>query len=258
MRGEKCETTRGRNCPREDRAQKSRQGIHRSTGQIFMAAKKTTPAKKITKRTPAKKLAKSSDRARLAGIADDATDEKIPRLTVDVRLRKNGKRGQPRKWDYDRLMAYVCDQISEGRLVIDIARKIGIKNSKIAEIADTTDTYRVMYSRARKEQASWFAQNISRVAEGRDRITMKERKTIAKLRKNSKKDLSLSLYANAREHNIIARNRLQVDAAKWYAKVTDPERFGDKSSVSLAGTPDGEAIGITLRFVDANGKEVTP
>lgn len=224
-----------------------------------MAAKKTTPAKKIGKKTPAKKKTlKSSDRARLAGIADDASDEKIPRLTVTVRMKQKGKVGNARKWDYDRLMAYVCDQLGEGRLVIDIARKIGIKNSKIADIADTTDTYRAMYSRARKKQAQWFAENINRVSEGRDRNTMKERKTIAKLRKRAKKDLSVSLYANAREHNIIARNRLQIDAAKWYAKVTDPERFGDKSSVSLGGTPDGEAIGITLRFVDANGKTVDP
>lgn len=231
----------------------SQHGTFLQTGQISMAAKKTTSSTKKAK-TVTKKHSSSSHRARVAGIADD--DEKVPNLTVTVKMRKKGKRGRPQKWDRDKLMAYVCEKMSNGGLVIQIARRIGITCSKIYDIADTTDTYRSMFARARKKQAAWFGENVNLVAAGQDRLTLKERKRIAKLRKG--KNLGDQMYANVRENGIYQRNRLQLDGAKWYAKVTDPERFGDKSSVALSGDETGAPIGITLRFVDGKGKDVTP
>jgi terminase small subunit-like protein len=215
-------------------------------------AKKPAITQKTKKATPKKT---ASSRSRAAGIALP-DDEKIPRLTVKVRMRVKGKRGNPRKWDYDRLMAYVCERIGEGRLVSDVCRTIDIRMTTFWNIADSTETYRVLYGSARRKQADAIAQNVQKVAEGRDRITAKERKRVAKLRKG--KNLGDQMYANVRENNIIQRNRLQIDAAKWYAKVTDPDRFGEKSSLSLNSGENDGPISVTLRFVDGKGKDVTP
>lgn len=227
---------------------------HRTTGQIFMTAKKT-PAKTTTKKKTAPVKRKSaSDRAKLAGIAMDE-EEKIPSLTV--RIKKKGKRGRPKKWDYDKLVTYVCEKISGGKLVSDVCGRIGIRTTTFWNIVETTDTYKVLYAQARKREAESMKIYAQKVAEGRDWITIRERKRIAKIRKD-KKSLSSMMHANFRENNIIQRNRLQLDAAKWIAKVTDPEKFGDRSSLSLNGGNDGEPVAVTLRFVDAKGKTVTP
>lgn len=221
-----------------------------------MVQRKKTVAKKtsIKKKTPAKR-ATQSNRARVAGIPID-TDDDVP--DVIVRVRQKGIRGRPQKWHRDKLMAYVCEKISEGRLVSDVCRKIGIKVPRFWEIARSTEIYRSLYAQARKDEAEQMRVYAQKVAEGRDWITLRERKRIETFRKKNKRNPASNIIASARESNILGRNRLQLDAAKWIAKVTDPEKFGDKQSLSVGGQQTGDAIGITLRFVDAKGKSVTP
>lgn len=225
-------------------------------GQLSM--KKTKTAKKTATKPKAVPKKGLSGRARLAGLKSVADEEKIPNLKIKVRIRKKGVRGKPRTWDYDKLMSYVCLKISEGRLISDVCGKIGIGVSTFWEIARSTETYAKMYSQARKAEAAQMRIYAQKVAEGRDWITIRERKRIEKFRKANRKYLSTGQIATARENNILGRNRLQLDAAKWIAKVTDPEVFGDKQSLSVGGEISGDPVAITLRFVDANGRQVKP
>jgi hypothetical protein len=217
--------------------------------------KKSVP-KTTSTPTATPKTGKLSARSRTAGLREDT--EPVPKLTLSVRIRQHGKRGRPRKWDYDKVVSYVCEKISDGRLVSDVCAKIGIKVSRFWDIADSTDTYRALYARARKREAEQMKIYAAKVSEGRDWITLREKKRIDLFRRKNRKYLSTGQIASARENNILGRNRLQLDAAKWIAKVTDPEKFGDKQSLSVGGEVSGEPVSVTLRFVDAKGREITP
>lgn len=230
--------------------------MRQTKGQLLM--KKTSPkGKTVTKAKAVPKKKGLSARARLAGLKSDADEkDRVPVLTV--RIKKKGKRGRPKKWDYDKLVSYVCDKISDGKLVSDVCNRIGIRVSTFWTICDQTETYKNLYARARKREAEQMKVYAQKVAEGRDWITIREKKRIDKFRRTNRKYLSTGQIASTRENNILGRNRLQLDAAKWIAKVTDPERFGDKQSLSVGGEISGDPVAITLRFVDANGRQVKP
>lgn len=219
-----------------------------------MPSRKTVTQSTTARKKPAKRSTQSG-RAQLAGIPVDT--DAVPDLLIRVRVKKKGVRGKPQKWDRDKLMAYVCERISQGRLLSDICNRIHIATSLFREIAHTTDAYTSLYVRARKAQAEAMGEYAQKVAEGRDWVTLREQKRIAKLRKSGKRNPLTQMQANMRESNILGRNRLQADTAKWYAKVTDPEKFGDKQNIAVGGT-DGGTLGVTLRFISASGKEIEP
>ncbi len=46
-------------------------------------------------------------------------------------------------------------------------------------------------------------------------------------------------------HNIVNRNRLQIDSRKWVLSKMNPKKYGEKLDV----TSDGESIGIDVKFI---------
>lgn len=51
-------------------------------------------------------------------------------------------------------------------------------------------------------------------------------------------------------HNVINRNRLQIDARKWVLSKMNPKKYGDKLDV----TSDDEPIGLEIKFVKREKK----
>jgi hypothetical protein len=112
------------------------------------------------------------------------------------------------------------------------------------------------------------------IAEGRDKQT---KRSMIKMRKLIKKYLRRatqqksgtgaravieSLLAKIEENDskVIARNKLQIDGAKWLAKSVNPNEFSEKSTLSLNGGSDnaGIAAPITIQFVGPDGSVVRP
>lgn len=194
-----------------------------------------------------------SKRVRQAGVRDDS--EKIPTLTV--RVRKKGIPGKPRKWDYAKVAQYICEQIAQRKTVRMVCKKIGIDEWTARAILRRPE-FAPLYAQARVHQAQRFAEFAQEVADGTDSVSRKRLKKIESLHrqlKRTKNPIARDLIRD-QEHILIQRNRLQLDAAKWLAKVTDPDKFGDKTTTSLTTPDGGPAISIGVQFVNPDGKVV--
>jgi hypothetical protein len=155
-------------------------------------------------------------------------------------------------------VSYVCDKIGQGQLVSDVCHRIGIRVPDFWRIAQSTEGYAKLYARSRKEEAEQMRIYAQKVAEGRDRISLKRQKHLRRLEERLRKTKNPFVKDLIRDeqHLLLQRNRLQFDAARWIAKVTDPDKFGDKSTTSLT-SPDGAApITIGVQFVNPDGKVV--
>jgi hypothetical protein len=216
----------------------------------------------IPRTKPTAKKRTRSNRARVAGLRDDSTavPKDLWNLPTTLKIqRKKGKRkvGRPQKWNRQRLVEYVCGKIASGQLVTDVCRRIGVRAYEFRLITETKPEYAAMYAKARKEEAFQMRVYAQMVAEGRDRLSRLRRRRFerlaSKLRKQKHPGANQILHDA--ENSILQRNRLQLDAAKWIAKVTDPEKFGDKTDVAVTG-PTGGAMTIGVQFIDPSGKAV--
>lgn len=84
------------------------------------------------------------------------------------------------------------------------------------------------YARATKIRADYLFDQILEIADKQD------------------KDIEISKEGiEVINHNLVNRNRLQIDSRKWVLSKMNPKKYGDKLDV----TSDGEPIGIDVKFV---------
>lgn len=181
------------------------------------------------------------------------------------------------KWHPVKKMRYVFFRMIDGCTIQDAIKEIQWSASEFWHLLDLKRNapFELEYKRAKKLHARAVADTIQAIAEGRDKTTkrqlIKQQKLITKaLRRASKQKTTLGAKAiiedlmnrlNENDTKIIARNKLQIDAAKWIAKASNPAEFGEKSSLMLGGADpvlDGAVRPITIQFVAPDGSVVHP
>jgi 5-carboxymethyl-2-hydroxymuconate isomerase len=181
-------------------------------------------------------------------------------------------------WHPIKKMRYVFFRMIGGTTVTDALAEIKWNASEFWHLVDLKrhSVFREEYKRAKLLQGRAFADAVHTIAEGRDPISRRALRRLEKivaraLGKAGRQKSSLAVKAimdgilstiDVNDKGIVARNKLQMDAAKWIAKTANPSEFGDKSAVAL-GAPDGEgnvskSLPLVIQFVGPDGKVVMP
>jgi hypothetical protein len=163
--------------------------------------------------------------------------------------------GKPRKWNRDKVVRYVCECYGAGELLSDILYRIKLHRSLFFAWRAASPEYSDLWAVAERDSADAQRDYVKRVSEGRDRITLAEKRKLAELieglAKNKKRTKSGNLIGfglvQELEKSLRARNALQIDAAKWYAKTTDPSKFGERVDHTLS--PGTAPLTIKIEFV---------
>lgn len=136
------------------------------------------------------------------------------------------KAGRPSSYT-EAMGDFICEQLMEGRSLRDICAPDDMPNrSSVFRWIEGNESFRNQYTRAREEQADYFADDIVNIA---DEVEFEpivvDGETVA-----------VKVDSTA-----VARNRLRVDARKWVASKLKPKRYGDK-----------------IQHADANGDKLEP
>lgn len=199
-----------------------------------------------------KRKPSTGQRAKLAGIkrTGKTVIPKVPGKTKFVK----------KVLDRPKIQEVIIERMIQGELVIHICEDIGISQWTLYNMIDTDEAFAKSYARARRLQSHAIAQNIQDLSDGLDPISLKKRQSIEiyakQLQKNGVKDWRKRI--KDLERNLIARNRLQVDARKWYAKTLNPATYGDKVDVTSGDKPlepsSNSNNSLTVQFVRPDGK----
>lgn len=177
-------------------------------------------------------------------------------------------------WHPIKKMRYVFYRMIGGRTVMDAIEEIHWNAAEFWHLVDLKrhGPFRLEYKRAKVLQGRAFADAVHTIAEGRDPISRRSLRRLEKiiataLQKTGRQKSAFAVKAildgmlstiDANDKGIIARNKLQMDAAKWIAKSAAPNEFGDKSAVALSGAGEGakDSRPISIQFVGPDGKVV--
>lgn len=136
--------------------------------------------------------------------------------------------GRPSEFTQEKADA-ICERIADGESLRSICKDEGMP-SRMTVFRWLADPERVafrdQYARAREEQAEFYAESIIEIAD--------EKEVEATYQGE---DVRLDLSSSA-----IARNRLRVDARKWYASKLAPKKYGDFKAVELTGANGGPVV----------------
>jgi hypothetical protein len=91
------------------------------------------------------------------------------------------------------------------------------------------ESFRTQYARAREEQADHFAEEIVDIADEDPALAMEASR-------GEDEDAVLRVDGAA-----VARQRLRIDARKWFASKVAPKKYGDAIKLEGAG-PNGEHL----------------
>lgn len=209
----------------------------------------------------------------------------LPELTVTEREQKELRaktkwnatglrRGRARKWDREAIIRFVCDKMCLGYTISEVVDKIQLPGGFLHLIEDCESDHSVksqelliLYRKAKREQALRWAESTSEIATGRDRYSREmQRKMDRILRKELRRALrrhgkksgldTVARILEARsgikelDRNLIARNKLMMDAHKWLASVTDAAyRTSTNNIIAPASGGDGKATEFIVKFV---------
>jgi hypothetical protein len=132
--------------------------------------------------------------------------------------------GQPSSFKQETADA-ICLRLSAGESLRSICSDEGMptKTTVFKWLADFP-AFANQYARAREEQADFYAEQIVEIAD-EDCVTLKS---------GDGDDVEVAFDATA-----VARNRLRVDARKWYASKVAPKKYGDKITQEHVGADGG-------------------
>lgn len=134
----------------------------------------------------------------------------------------------------DELVDTICARIAQGESLNSICKSGLIGYSTVCRWLASEATFREKYARAREEQADFYADQIVAIA---DELTIEA--------KYQGEDVMFDVSSNA-----VARNRLRVDARKWYASKLAPKKYGDKIESVVTGADGGPVQhSVSIKFV---------
>lgn len=123
----------------------------------------------------------------------------------------------------------ICERIADGESLRGICQADGMPSrmTVFRWLADPNrSAFRDQYARAREEQAEFYAESIVEIA---DEVEVEAT--------YQGEQVKLDVSSSA-----IARNRLRVDARKWYASKLSPKKYGDFKAVELTGANGGPVL----------------
>lgn len=122
-------------------------------------------------------------------------------------------------------MATVCARMSDGELLQDVARDLGVPNVKVSEWG-ADDEFREAYARAREMQAHAIATRAY-------------------------------VDAMTATPEDVQAARLRFDAGKWLAAKIAPRHYGEQARVEHAGDP-AAPVRVEVAFADDVPHEWVP
>lgn len=164
-------------------------------------------------------------------------------------------------------MRYVFWRMMDGALTLDAIHEIHWSSAEFwhhVEVKREGNPFQREFKRAQTIQARVLADQVVQTAEARDAISKADAKAMRKIIRRTLKslkgfkrgqsDLVVRMAADAlstSRKDLIARNKVQIDAYKWRAAKASPAEFADKSQLGISGPlpPDGPSTGSQLQVV---------
>jgi len=122
-----------------------------------------------------------------------------------------------RKSTYSEKVAdQICERLAAGESLNAICKDEGFPaESTVRDWAlDDVQGFAAKYTRAREAQADFYAQQIVDIADEQGEVLRED---------GSKFDPDVN------------RDRLRIDARKWFASKVAPKKYGDKTDVTISG-----------------------
>ena len=156
----------------------------------------------------------------VARSAAPAKKTQAPRKTAKPKK----KNGRPTAYS-EELAKTICQRIAEGKSLVTICKdeSLPARGTVMRWLQeDKHGGFRDNYARAREAQADFYAEQIIEISD-------EECTTVKHGDGEEQKDVEVVFDATA-----VARNRLRVDARKWYASKVAPKKYGDKLALGQA------------------------
>ena len=141
----------------------------------------------------------------------------------------------------EELGALICAELAAGKSLVNVcaAEDMPHRATVMRWLAEDSKVgFRDNYVRAREAQADFYAEQIIEISD--------EECTYVKHGDgDEEKEVEVAFDPTA-----VARNRLRVDARKWYASKVAPKKYGDK--LAVGGADDlGPLVVEIVKFADA-------
>jgi hypothetical protein len=118
----------------------------------------------------------------------------------------------------------ICERLAEGESLRTICKDDGLPEARtVHRWLEANEVFRQQYARARELQADFYAEQIVEIAD-EEVITVK--------RKNGAVGDETVGMEVVFDPTAVARNRLRVDARKWYASKLQPKKYGDRTTLA--------------------------
>jgi hypothetical protein len=120
----------------------------------------------------------------------------------------------------------ICARLADGESLRSITKDVGASQAEVFRwLADEANvSFREQYARAREAQADHYAGEIIDIAD--EECTM--------VKRDDGGEVEVVFDSTA-----VARNRLRVDARKWYASKLAPKKYGDRITQEHTGEGGG-------------------
>lgn len=141
------------------------------------------------------------------------------------------------------LAAGICERLASGESLLTICKDDGMPSRSAVMrwlLDDKHPGFRDKYAQARDEQADFYAEQIVAISD--EECTMV---------KHGDGD-EMAQVEVVFDATAVARNRLRVDARKWYASKLAPKKYGDRTT--LAGDQENPIAVLTMEQIAANPK----
>lgn len=141
------------------------------------------------------------------------------------------QRGRPSTYSQEVADA-ICQRLMDGESLRTICKSDDMpgKSTVFRWLAEN-EAFRDQYAHAREEQADLYAEQIVEIAD--EEVTMVKR---SKHQPGASDDGDCGEVEVVFDPTAVARNRLRVDARKWYASKLAPKKYGEK--VQIGGADD--------------------
>ena len=135
----------------------------------------------------------------------------------------------------------ICERLIDGESLRSICSAEGMPHrGTVFRWLAADAVFRDQYMRAREAQADFLAEDIVSISD--------EECTMIKAGKHGSKDDGDGETEVVFDATAVARNRLRVDARKWYASKLAPKKYGDK--VTVAGDKENPLM-VATAMTDA-------
>lgn len=154
--------------------------------------------------------------------APKSAKAKLSASVVEVKeLTEPNKGGRPTSYNSE-VVAVILSRMALGESLVNICKDDGLPSRATVMRwlqEDSHIGFRDNYARAREEQADYYAEQIIEISD-EECIYVKHGDG------DEEKEVEVAFDSAA-----VARNRLRVDARKWYASKVAPKKYGDKLSL---------------------------